>query len=174
MREIWFPVVKSQHHLKDPQVVSVSKVYMPSLLSATSSLLKEFWGLTPEKSSADPILPRFEKLEPAHASSVVSFTRASSYLMAAFVGTDLPQVGHLEEPMHNFLSKKRTAQAPTAVVSNPRKKRKNRNKNRFSALDEDDQQDAMEVAEPEKAPASWRPALILAMMREKLGVSKDF
>ena len=63
---------------------------MPTLLSSTSFLLKEFWGL--KKSSVkegivapDP-LPRFEKLEPAHASSVVSFTRASSYLMAAFIG----------------------------------------------------------------------------------------
>ena len=52
-------------------------------------------------------------------------------------GTELPQAGQLEDPEKNFLSKKRPAQtaAPSSVVSNPRKRRKNRNKNSFSALD---------------------------------------
>ena len=90
LREIFLPLVRNQNHLNDATVAGVSKIFMPTLLSSTSFLLKEFWGL--KKSSVkegivapDP-LPRFEKLEPAHASSVVSFTRASSYLMAAFIG----------------------------------------------------------------------------------------
>lgn len=172
---------------------------MPTLLSASSSLLREFWGLkSPQKTGAgtapDP-LPRFDKLEPAHASSVVSFTRTCSQMMAAFVGvsiahviawggrfskravcsgmcgrfgiwgwkkawgiyrfieetvghesrrllhgpgTDLPQASQLDDPPSNFLSKKRAAPSAPVPASNPRKKRKNRNKNRFSALDEDD------------------------------------
>ena len=168
---------------------------MPALLSASSSLLREFWGLQPSKSEANGVtgpdpLPRFEKLEPAHASSVVSLTRVCSHLISAFIGvlvahcercqepecspiwiymgvsyiwgyphlwnpplhhlssfwhkdaadavpgTELPQAGQLEDPEKNFLSKKRPATAPSSVAaSNPRKRRKNRNKNSFSALE---------------------------------------
>lgn len=92
LREIFFPVVRSQSHLNDPVVARVSKLYMPTLLSASSSLLREFWGLKslPGKTGAAPDpLPRFDKLEPAHAASVVSFTRTCSQMMAAFVGVSI-------------------------------------------------------------------------------------
>ncbi len=90
LREIFLPLVRNPNHLNDASVAGVSKIFMPTLLSSTSFLLKEFWGLkkfsVKEGIIAPDPLPRFEKLEPAHASSVVSFTRASSYLMAAFIG----------------------------------------------------------------------------------------
>lgn len=103
----------------------------------------------------------------------MSFTRACSHLISAFIGTELPQAGQLEDPEKNFLSKKRPAQtaAPSSVVSNPRKRRKNRNKNSFSALESKEDEPIAEAetgaSSGSSASVSRRPALVLAMMREK-------
>ena len=137
LREIFLPLVRNEALLKDSDIASAAKNFMPSVWSSLSAALKEHWQLqrpTQELRGMSHVpdpLPCFSKLEAAHASSIVAFTRTACYFMTSFAGTDLPQAGLLEDARHNLL--KRPAEAATG----PRKRRKNRNKNRFSALEEE-------------------------------------
>ena len=116
----------------------------------------------------DP-LPRFKKLEPAHAASVVSFTRICCQTMTAFVGTDLAHSNELDDPVHGFLKSKRPADAP--ATTSARKRQKNRNKNRFSALGDDETMEetptTTAAAQLAPAPSCQRPAVVSTIMRDR-------
>ena len=94
----------------------------------------------------------------------VSFTRAACHALTALVGTDLPLAGQPDDPAH-VLSEQKLKRSAPVQASAPRKKRKNRSKNRFEALGENEELAEVEATQASSEPAPGRPALVLAVLR---------
>ncbi|CAE7834282.1 Gorasp2 [Symbiodinium sp. CCMP2592] len=168
LRELFMPLVRTQGLMQDARLGDFSKAFLPALIKGISTRLQDAWAVNGVDVESAVVkmsteTAGFAWLDPAHAASAISFSRAAVHLLAALAGTELPQANQLEDPQVRVFQAKRSV----PQSSGNRKKRKGQNANRFAALE---QGDAMEAqAEQVVKPQTGRSAptgLVASILRD--------